>query len=516
MSISFKYGPFDKMPSLGIRIQLLATIIMAPLMLSGCITSMADIGTVQNSKHEAPIIYSSPVRSNVTPMSEALSCYSAQLQSSGKKPLGIAIGDVKDYTGKQGQDEGFAITQGGALMAYSALGKLGSAVRVHERFDTRIAEAELVYMNQRQLGDGNHHSIDDPSNAGEKTSVPWKPYFGGSIRQSDYFIVGGITELNYNIQSGGAEVAVSNVGPKARVYTMNIAVDLRIVGTQSLMVYDTVSIEKQLTGYEVGFGVFRFFGSKLFDINVGAKNSEPLQLGVRTAIEAGVLQLVASVAGVDPTSCLPSELGPIKWDGAKAVAIHADMAAQTASTTLPPPAKSGLADPTSFISSSIKASYAPEGGAEKVGAFMAARFSGSPSEETIDAGAILDLVETEATERAKPADGGEFAVLFSKSNQDLDRMSEATIRQIADLVRNGRRVNLTVSGGSDVELTPQERKAIEEVRIRIVVAELLRNGISKARASLLWQSLPDTAELNQASFGGSAAGLREIARIRVG
>src|SRR5690606_7389857 len=191
--------------------------------------------------------------------------------------------------------------------------------------------AELVYMDRRQLGDGSYHSIDDPNNAGEKASVPWKPYFGGSIRQSDYFIVGGITELNYNIQSGGAEIAVNQVGPKARVYTMNIAVDLRIVGTQSLMVYDTVSIEKQVTGYEVGAGVFRFFGTNLFDINVGAKNQEPLQLGVRMAIEAGVMDLVGSIAGVDPRPCMPPEYGPVEWNGANAAAVEADVAANTSS-----------------------------------------------------------------------------------------------------------------------------------------------------------------------------------------
>src|SRR5690606_38849023 len=97
---------------------------------------------------------------------------------------------------------------------------------------------------QRHLGDGVEHMIDDPT-TGEPASVPWKPYFGGKILQSDYFIVGGITELNYNIQSGGAEISIGNVGPKARRYTMSVAVDMRIVGTQSLMVYDTVSIEKQ-------------------------------------------------------------------------------------------------------------------------------------------------------------------------------------------------------------------------------------------------------------------------------
>lgn len=293
-----------------LRAALLSTV---ALVLSGCLDT-SELDKVQHVASETPIISTSPVRNGVTPMTEPLACV-GRLVRSKRGAVGIAIGDVKDYTGKQGQDEGFAITQGGALMAYSALGKMGKGVRVHERFDTRIADAELAYISQRHLGDGAQHAVDDPASGGQ-TNVPWKPYFGGGILQSDYFIVGGITELNYNIQSGGAEVAISNLGPKARRYTMNIAVDLRVVGTQSLRVYDTVSVEKQLTGHEVGFGIFRFFGNSLFDVNVGAKSAEPLQLGVRMAIEAGVLQLVASVAGVDPTPCVPPELGPVAWNAA--------------------------------------------------------------------------------------------------------------------------------------------------------------------------------------------------------
>ena len=95
-------------------------------------------------------------------------------------------------------------------------------------------------------------------------------------------------------------------------------------------------------------------------------------------------------------------------------------------------------------------------------------------------------------------------------------MSEATISQVADLVKGGRHVNLTVSGRSARGLSGQERAALERDRIRTVVAELLRHGISKAQASLLWQSSPNQAQLNQATMGDSGAGLREIARIRVG
>jgi len=248
------------------------------------------------------VLQSSPVSRNITPYDNIFACFGEQMR---QKSVSIAVGDIRDYTGKSSQTEGMAITQGGALMAYSALGKMEPGVQIHERFDTRIADAELEYSRSRQLGDGTVYSVPD-AETGIETDVPWKPYFGGSVIKSDYYIVGGITEVNYNIRSRGAEFQVNQVGPKFREYVMNIAVDLRIVGTQSLRVYKTVSVQKQLVGREVGVNVFRFFETDLFDVNAGSKDQEPLQLGVRMAIEDAVLQLVSSVSDEDPADCFIS------------------------------------------------------------------------------------------------------------------------------------------------------------------------------------------------------------------
>lgn len=278
----------------------LAAIVVPALCLGACVQP-ADLEVNQAPGQPAGVLFSGNVSRNVTPYDPVFSCYARAL---GGKQLSIAVGDIRDYTGKTSQDEGTAVTQGGALMAYTALGKLRPAVQLHERFDTRITDAELAYIAARHLGDGGSHQIDDATVEGGKRTVQWKPYMGGDVLQSDYYIVGGITELNYNIQSGGAQMALDNVGPRSRTYVMNVAVDLRIVGTQSLKVYHTVSVQKQLVGYEVGVGLFRFFGNTLVDINAGAKNQEPLHLGVRMAIEDAVLQLVAELARKSPQPCL--------------------------------------------------------------------------------------------------------------------------------------------------------------------------------------------------------------------
>lgn len=447
--------------------------------LSGCTMSTADISSVRMHAKEAPIVYSSPVRNNVTPLDKALACLGDRLKTRRGKPIGIAVGDVKDYTGKQGQDEGYAITQGGALMAYSALGKMRGGVRIHERFDTRITEAELTFMNQRQLGDGEQHRVDDASG---KSMVSWKPYYGGTILQSDYFIVGGITELNYNIQSGGGEVAVSGVGPKARIYTMNVAVDLRIVGSQSLMVYDTVSVEKQLTGYEVGAGVFRFFGNNLFDVNIGAKNQEPLQLGVRMAIEMATLQLIASAAQIDPSSCVGPEFGPSEWDGAN-VALARRSASETPAQFAD--ARTAPAKQTALAEQAITTAAVPA------------------------AKAIYELEPASEAAKARPARGGAFSVVFAEGSDQLDEGSKGTMLKVGALVRDGRDIDLTLStkgGASGAGFDETMRNS----RIQSVVAALLQQGISRGQARLVWQTSTASAS------PGDASGAQEIARLRIG
>lgn len=274
-------------------------------MFGAALLGLSLAGCVSMKQHrlapgEEPVLIGPSARNNRTPMDPAFSCFRDALAGRHRR-LVIAVGDVRDFTGKYSVNEGTAITQGGALMVASALGKLAGPVVLAERFDPVIGERELGYTDRRQLGDGRAHTVTGAAGA---ANVPWLPYYGGSIAASDYYIVGGITELNYNIRSGGAEMRVGQVGPKLRTYTQSVAIDLRIVDTRSLLVARTISLTKQFTGYEVGFNTFRFFGSELFDVNVGAKGQEPLQLGIRTTLEEATMRLVAAVAGRDPGECL--------------------------------------------------------------------------------------------------------------------------------------------------------------------------------------------------------------------
>ena len=251
--------------------------------LEGCISPQADSVT---GRYTAPI-GGSPVISNETPYSAALRCmagYTAQ------RPIRIAVGQIADYTGKSESDNsGRKITQGAALMAMSALSKAG--VRLVERFDTSVAEMELKYANNRLIG------ADGATPAG---GADYRQIIAGSIPGSDYYLVGGITELNFNIRSVGAsadggETATNGLKGQSggNMYVMNVGIDLRLVDTKTLQVVDVISYQKQIIGHQVSVGVFDFLGANFFDASVGESALEPIQLAVRSTIERAVLEMTS-------------------------------------------------------------------------------------------------------------------------------------------------------------------------------------------------------------------------------
>ena len=429
--------------------------ILAPLPLLALAAACATPATQRVAPGEVPVVLGPAVRDNVTPMEGVIACFADHVASTGHRPAVISVGEVKDYTGKYSINEGNAITQGGALMVYSALGKMGGVVQVAERFDPTIAERELAYTDRRQLGDGDAHQLGGPDGA---QRVPWLPYFGGTIRQSDYFIVGGITELNYDINSGGGEAGVDQIGAKARLYNQQVGIDLRIVDTRTLLVVDTVSLTKQFTGYEVGLNIFRFFGSNLFDINIGAKGQEPLQLGVRAALEEAVVRLVSKVTKVDYKPCM-SQL-----DGGRFIPTPAIELRQVANP--------GESRPDDTV--------AP----------------GQPINRSDAIGATMT--------------GDAVQVAFDFGADNLGGAALAVIDQIAAAARNGG-VQVIIVARDTENFDPGKRDALTDRRIAVLTAALASRGIAPGAIRTSWR--PDPADT---SIHRDGPGLQEIAKPRIG
>jgi len=269
---------------------------IAAIGLCGCITPEADSTT---GRYTAPI-GGSPVIANETPYSDALRCLASYTHA---RPLRIAVGQIADYTGKIGSDNsGREITQGAALMAMSALSKAG--VPLVERFDTSVAEMELKYANNKLI------ASDGPQAANGQPGGDYRKIFAGSIPGSDYYVVGGITELNFNIRSLGANADGAGSSSNslkgtigANMYVMNIGLDLRLVDTNTLEVVDVISYQKQIIGRQEQAGVFDFLGHTFFDASVGESALEPIQLAVRSVTERAVLEMVSRLYHVPTSSC---------------------------------------------------------------------------------------------------------------------------------------------------------------------------------------------------------------------
>ena len=267
---------------------------LAALMLQGCITPMPD----STGRYTTPI-GGAPVIANETPYSNALRCLD---RYTARKPIRIAVGQIADYTGKYSSDStGHAVTQGAALMAMSALAKAG--VPLVERFDTSVAELELKYANNKLISD----------NPTAKGPANYRKIFAGSIPGSNYYLVGGITELNFNIRSVGANAdggETSANGLKgsagANMYVMNIGLDLRLVDTDTLEVVDVVSYQKQIIGRQIQVGMFDFLGHTFFDASLGESALEPIQLAVRSVIERATLEMMSRLYRIPAQACAGS------------------------------------------------------------------------------------------------------------------------------------------------------------------------------------------------------------------
>jgi curli biogenesis system outer membrane secretion channel CsgG len=272
----------------------------AAIALTGCVSPNAGPG----GKYARPI-GDAPVTANATPYSAALVCLSGYARRYGVAAPRVAVGRIADYTGKEESDgSGRKLTQGASLMAISALAKAGA--RLVERYDTSVSELELKYANNKLISDEQMQApvAGQPPNAYRRITA-------GQVPGSDFYLVGGITELNFNIRSSGVDNDVTNNAVTSggvftgKLYVMNVGLDLRLVDTRSLEVVDVISYQKQIIGREIGVGIFDFLGGNFVNVSAGEGALEPIQLAVRSVVERAVVEMMANLYGAPgPEGCL--------------------------------------------------------------------------------------------------------------------------------------------------------------------------------------------------------------------
>jgi holdfast attachment protein HfaB len=284
---------------------------------------------------------------NKTRYSQALTCLKPVVSAQGPAAKRFAVGRVNDFTGKEDLTNGKRITQGAALMVISALAKAG--VPMVERFDTSIADMELKYTDNKLITD-------------EPNSSTHRKIFSGSLPGSDYHIVGGITEVNYNIRSGSLESSIRFFSAAARYFVMNVGIDLRVVNTKTLEVVNTQSLQKQIIGTELSGGYFRLFSDGLVDINAGERTQEPIQKAVRMVIEQAVFNIVSDLNNMPGGGQCAGQIAAAKV--ASKAPKHSPEQAQADSTT--PAAVAVKAAPPAAPQQPVAATPAPAAVAQPV------------------------------------------------------------------------------------------------------------------------------------------------------
>ncbi|WP_419254499.1 holdfast anchoring protein HfaB [Caulobacter sp. ErkDOM-YI] len=270
---------------------------LVALMLAGCASTSADKVT---GLYAQPI-GDAPATTNPTQYSSALTCLASNAATSGRVAPRVAVGAIADLTGKRDITTGAKVSQGASLFAISALGKAG--LRLVERADRGISDTELAYAQNHTLSDSPEKAGSDPEN--------YRPIYAGQIAGSDFYIVGGLTELNYNIRSSGVDARGGDVGTgglkgslTGSTYVINIAIDMRMVDSRSQEIIDITSYQKQIIGREIKPGVFDFLNGNVIDVSGGKSELEPMQLAARTLVERSIYDFASTLLQIKPSNCL--------------------------------------------------------------------------------------------------------------------------------------------------------------------------------------------------------------------
>lgn len=251
------------MPNTTLKKMIIALATGTALAVTGC------TGPAVGKRGVTPLM-TMPVTRNATPYSGCLESLKG-LKGYDRRPA-ISVGEVADKTGTF-EKEGLSreLTQGTTEMVISAFHKTGK-VKLQERWDLRVPLAEMKLASQKLLNG--------------------RTYQDYKIKASDFVVVGALTELNYNVLSGGLGLSVSGIGANSRIVVINVALDLRVINPRTLEVAYVTSLQKQIYGEEVSANVFRFFGTELVEFEAGRTKNEPLQLGVRSVVEMAVYQIM--------------------------------------------------------------------------------------------------------------------------------------------------------------------------------------------------------------------------------
>lgn len=171
-----------------------------------------------------------------------------------------------------------AVTQGAEVWVIDALMQAGNGswfdVLERTSIDNIVKERQLIRSTRE-----NYEETPD-------TLEPMQ--FAGLL------IEGGIVGYDSNVVSGGAGARYLGIGAHNEYRVDTVTVVLRLVSVTSGKILLSIATEKSIASQRSGADVFKFLdlGTQALEIETGYAANEPVNYAVRSAIEAGIIEMI--------------------------------------------------------------------------------------------------------------------------------------------------------------------------------------------------------------------------------
>ena len=254
--------------------------IIAPLclalLLGGCATGSAIKGLITSEQFAAPIVEEN----------KFLKKKENKLLPPAGGPIPVAVYGFQDKTGQRKSVTGIAslssaVTQGAENYLIESLQTVGDQrwFTVVERvgLDNLIKERQMIrQMREQESGDA-------------ATPLP-------ALKVAGVILEGGIIDYNSDVKTGGNGIRYLGIGPHTQYIEDTVVINMRLVSVQTGEILTSVTVSKNLLSTSEGITAFRFFNidTQAFELDAQQTRNEPGNYAIRSAIEAGVVELIKS------------------------------------------------------------------------------------------------------------------------------------------------------------------------------------------------------------------------------
>jgi curli production assembly/transport component CsgG len=199
-------------------------------------------------------------------------------------PVVVAVYGFKDLTGQRKPSTtvssfSSAVTQGAESYLIKSLQEVGNRqwFTVVERvgLDNLLKERQMIKQT-REIYDGEKAKMLPP------------------LALAGVILEGGIIDYNSNTLTGGTGARWLGIGPYTQYNQDLVVISLRLVSVQTGEILASVTVERDILSTAEGVTALKFFNqaTKAFEFDSSQTYNEPGNYALRSAIEAGVVELI--------------------------------------------------------------------------------------------------------------------------------------------------------------------------------------------------------------------------------